>query len=86
MLLIGAGLAAVDMLLALRTQGHRAPVHVVARRGRWPAGSRPGRYAGSPQRLHPELTTETTVAGTLPPGASPGGAGCRAGFRLAHRH
>ena len=40
-LLIGSGLTAVDVLLALRQDGHRAPVTVVARHGRWPAAHGP---------------------------------------------
>ncbi|QKG55454.1 FAD/NAD(P)-binding protein [Hymenobacter sp. BRD128] len=62
--LIGAGLTAVDMLLALHAQGHRAPVQVVARRGHWPAAHGP---ADAPAYLtfYPELAAETTVAGTL---------------------
>lgn len=63
-LLIGAGLTAVDMLLALRAQGHRAPVHVVARRGHWPAAHGPADAPAYPS-FYPELATETTVAGTL---------------------
>jgi len=63
-LLIGAGLTTVDMLLALRAQGHRAPVQVVARRGRWPAAHGPARLAPYPN-FYPELAAETTVAGGL---------------------
>ena len=40
-LLIGAGLTAVDVLLALRQDGHQAPVTVVSRHGRWPAAHGP---------------------------------------------
>jgi uncharacterized NAD(P)/FAD-binding protein YdhS len=35
-LLIGAGLTAVDAFLALASQGHRAAIHVVSRRGQMP--------------------------------------------------
>jgi uncharacterized NAD(P)/FAD-binding protein YdhS len=63
-LLIGAGLTTVDMLLALRAQGHRAPVQVVARRGRWPATHGPASLAPYPN-FYPELAAETTVAGVL---------------------
>lgn len=63
-LLIGAGLTTVDMLLALRAQGHRAPVQVVARRGRWPAAHGPASLAPYPN-FYPELAAETTVAGVL---------------------
>jgi uncharacterized NAD(P)/FAD-binding protein YdhS len=63
-LLIGAGLTAVDMLLALRAQGHRALVQVVARRGHWPAAHAP---AGGPTypNFYPELATTPTVTATL---------------------
>jgi len=63
-LLIGAGLTTVDMLLALRAQGHRAPVQVVARRGRWPAVHGPASLPVYPN-FYPELAAETTVAGVL---------------------
>ena len=36
-LLIGSGLTALDVLVALRSSGHRATVHVVSRHGRYPA-------------------------------------------------
>jgi len=62
--LIGAGLTTVDMLLALHAQGHRAPVHVVARRGRWPAVHGPASLPAYPS-FYPALATETTVAGVL---------------------
>jgi uncharacterized NAD(P)/FAD-binding protein YdhS len=63
-LLIGAGLTAVDMLLALRAQGHRAPVQVVARRGHWPAAHGPAAGPTYPN-FYPELAAEPTVAATL---------------------
>jgi uncharacterized NAD(P)/FAD-binding protein YdhS len=62
-LLIGSGLTAVDVLLALRQQGHRAPVTVVARHGRWPAAHGPA-TAEYPD-FYPELAGEATVLGTL---------------------
>jgi uncharacterized NAD(P)/FAD-binding protein YdhS len=62
-LLIGSGLTAVDVLLSLRQQGHRAAVAVVARHGRWPAAHGPA--AATYPDFYPELATETTVAGTL---------------------
>ena len=40
-LLVGAGLTAVDTLMALHQQGHRAAVVAVARHGRWPAAHGP---------------------------------------------
>ena len=62
-LLIGLGLTAVDVLLALRQDGHRAPVAVVARHGRWPAAHGPA--AATYPSFYPELALETTVAGVL---------------------
>ena len=62
-LLIGSGLTAVDVLLALRQDGHRAPVAVVARHGRWPVAHGP---VGPPYpSFYAELAPETTVAGVL---------------------
>ncbi|WP_210518490.1 FAD/NAD(P)-binding protein [Hymenobacter terricola] len=62
-LLIGSGLTAVDVLLALRQDGHRAPVTVVARHGRWPAAHRPATTAYP--SFYPELAPETTVTGVV---------------------
>ncbi|WP_157781044.1 FAD/NAD(P)-binding protein [Hymenobacter sedentarius] len=62
-LLIGSGLTAVDVLLALRQDGHHAPITVVARHGRWPAPHGP-ETAAYPS-FYPELVHETTVAGVL---------------------
>jgi uncharacterized NAD(P)/FAD-binding protein YdhS len=36
-LLVGSGLTALDVLVALRASGHRGTVHVVSRHGRYPA-------------------------------------------------
>lgn len=63
-LLVGAGLTAVDILLALRAQGHRAAVQVVARRGHWPAAHGPAGGTTYPN-FYPELTAVPTVAATL---------------------
>ncbi|MDO7854315.1 FAD/NAD(P)-binding protein [Hymenobacter convexus] len=62
-LLIGSGLTAVDVLLALHHDGHRAPVAVVARHGRWPSAHGPG--AAPYPSFYPELAAETTVTGVL---------------------
>ena len=62
-LLIGSGLTAVDVLLALRQDGHRGPVTVVSRHGRWPAAHGPA--GANYPNFYPELATETTVAGVL---------------------
>ena len=61
--LIGSGLTAVDVLLALRQDGHQAPVAVVSRHGRWPTAHGPaGAHYPS---FYPELAAETTVYGVL---------------------
>ena len=62
--LIGAGLTAVDMLLALHAKGHHALVQVVARRGHWPAAHGPANAPAYPA-FYPELAAEATVVGTL---------------------
>ena len=62
-LLIGSGLTAVDVLLALRQDGHRAPITVVARHGRWPSTHGPA--AASYPSFYPELAHETTVTGVV---------------------
>ena len=62
-LLIGSGLTAVDVLLALRQDGHRAPVAVVARHGRWPSAHGPA--AAPYPNFYPELAAETTVTGVV---------------------
>ena len=62
-LLIGSGLTAVDVLLALHQDGHRAPVAVVSRHGRWPAAHGP--TAAPYPNFYPELAAETTVAGVV---------------------
>ncbi|MBF9239697.1 FAD/NAD(P)-binding protein [Hymenobacter sp. BT683] len=62
-LLIGSGLTAVDVLLALRQDGHRAPITVVARHGRWPAAHGP--IVPPYPSFYPELSQETTVTGVV---------------------
>ena len=62
-LLIGSGLTAVDVLLALRQDGHRAPITVVARHGRWPAAHGP--VTAPYPNFYPELAAETTVTGVV---------------------
>ena len=62
-LLVGSGLTAVDVLLALRQDGHQAPVTVVARHGRWPAAHGPA--SASYPDFYAELAAETTVRGVV---------------------
>jgi len=62
-LLIGSGLTAVDVLLALRQDGHRAPITVVARHGRWPAAHGP--VVAPYPSFYADLAPESTVAGVL---------------------
>ncbi|GAB3849816.1 FAD/NAD(P)-binding protein [Hymenobacter terrigena] len=62
-LLIGSGLTAVDVLLALRQDGHRAPITVVARHGRWPSAHGPA--TASYPSFYSELAHETTVTGVV---------------------
>ena len=62
-LLIGSGLTAVDVLLALRQDGHRAPITVVARHGRWPAAHGP--VVAPYPSFYSELASETTVVGVV---------------------
>ena len=62
-LLIGSGLTAVDVLLALRHDGHRAPIAVVARHGRWPNAHGPA--TATYPNFYPELAAVTTVTGVL---------------------
>ena len=62
-LLIGSGLTAVDVLLALRQDGHRAPITVVSRHGRWPVAHGPA--TASYPDFYAELATESTVSGVV---------------------
>ena len=62
-LLIGSGLTAVDVLLALHQGGHQAPLTVVSRHGRWPAAHEP---ASAPYpNFYASLAAETTVSGAV---------------------
>ncbi len=62
-LLVGAGLSAVDVLMALHRQGHRAPVVAVARHGRWPAAHGP--TGVSYPSYYAELADLPTVNGVV---------------------
>ena len=63
-LLIGTGLTAVDVLLGLRADGHRAPVTVVSRHQRWPTAHGPA-SAPYPSFYEQELRGLHTVAEVL---------------------
>ncbi|SNC74544.1 Uncharacterized NAD(P)/FAD-binding protein YdhS [Hymenobacter gelipurpurascens] len=63
-LLVGSGLTAVDVLLGLQADGHRAPVTVVSRHGRWPAAHAVG-GAPYPSFYATELAGLTSVAEVL---------------------
>ncbi len=62
-LLIGSGLTAVDVLLALRQDGHQAPLTVVSRHGRWPAAHEPP--SAPYPNFYAALASETTVSGAV---------------------
>ena len=62
-LLIGSGLTAVDVLLALRQDGHQAPLTVVSRHGRWPAAHEPP--SAPYPNFYAALAAETTVSGAV---------------------
>ena len=62
-LLIGSGLTAVDVLLALRQDGHQAPITVVARHGRWPAAH--ASVSAPYPNFYAALASETTVNGAV---------------------
>jgi uncharacterized NAD(P)/FAD-binding protein YdhS len=59
-LLIGSGLTAVDVLLGLRADGHRAPITVVSGHGRWPTTHGP-LVAAYPSFYTEELQNLKTV-------------------------
>ncbi len=61
--LVGAGLTAVDVLMALHRQGHRGPVTAVARHGRWPAAHGPAGL--SYPNFYAELAGLPTVNGVV---------------------
>jgi uncharacterized NAD(P)/FAD-binding protein YdhS len=58
-LLLGAGLTAVDLSVALHERGHRGTIHVVSRRGRLPRPHRPT------QPLSPCVDTSTPLTARL---------------------
>ncbi|WBA43767.1 FAD/NAD(P)-binding protein [Hymenobacter canadensis] len=63
-LLIGSGLTAVDVLLGLRADGHRAPVTIVSRHQRWPVVHGPA-TAPYPSFYHTDLQDLASVGAVL---------------------
>ena len=61
-LLVGTGLTAVDMLLALRAEGYRGTVYAYSRRALWP---QPHAAQSSPATLAAPLHTDSGVLGLL---------------------
>lgn len=55
-LLVGSGLTAVDAVLALDETGHRGPIHVLSRHGKWPLEHDVTSHAISFSLLNGELT------------------------------
>jgi uncharacterized NAD(P)/FAD-binding protein YdhS len=71
-LLVGAGLTAVDAVLALEERGHRGPIHVVSRHGKWPLvhgassapiHSSPARSATTARSILREIRKQAAAAG-----------------------
>ena len=71
-LLVGAGLTAVDAVLALDERGHRGTVHVVSRHGKWPLvhgastapiHSGPPRSATTARSILREIRKQVSAAG-----------------------
>src|SRR4051794_39057823 len=58
--LVGAGLTAVDAFMALWSQGHPGPIHIVSRRGKLPQSHAPYRPLPDPFRM-PERPTARRV-------------------------
>ncbi|NJD07438.1 MAG: hypothetical protein FIA97_13205 [Methylococcaceae bacterium] len=56
-LLIGAGLTMADWALALSRSGYQGTIHVLSRRGLWPAAHRPYRPVAFDSRLRDEPST-----------------------------
>jgi uncharacterized NAD(P)/FAD-binding protein YdhS len=55
-LLVGSGLTAVDAVLALDQSGHRGPIHVLSRHGKWPLEHETTKPAISIGALEGDLT------------------------------
>jgi uncharacterized NAD(P)/FAD-binding protein YdhS len=60
-LLVGSGLTAVDAVLALDQSGHRGPIHVSSRHGKWPLEHQ----AASAAISLPILEGDPTIRGVL---------------------
>ncbi|RTQ46597.1 FAD-dependent oxidoreductase [Hymenobacter gummosus] len=64
-LLIGTGLTALDVLVALRADGHRGPLLAVSRHGQWPAAHTPAPAAPYPNFYATHLAGLHTVGAVL---------------------
>lgn len=64
-LLIGTGLTSVDVLMALRADGHRGPLLAVSRHGRWPVAHTETAVAPYPNYYASEIAGLRTVTEVL---------------------
>ncbi|RAK65060.1 FAD/NAD(P)-binding protein [Hymenobacter edaphi] len=64
-LLIGTGLTALDVLVALRADGHRGPLLAVSRHGQWPAPHTPAPVTPYPSYYATHLAGRRTVGEVL---------------------
>ena len=64
-LLIGTGLTALDVLVALRADGHQGPLLAVSRHGHWPAAHAPAPVAPYPNFYATHLAGLRTVSEVL---------------------
>ncbi|GAB2966798.1 FAD/NAD(P)-binding protein [Hymenobacter coalescens] len=64
-LLVGTGLTAVDVLMALRADQHRGPLLAVSRHGRWPAAHAPQPVVPYPNYYASHVAGHHTVAEVL---------------------
>ncbi|GAB3837278.1 FAD/NAD(P)-binding protein [Hymenobacter jeollabukensis] len=61
-LLIGTGLTALDVLVALRADGHRGPLLAASRHGQWPAAHTPAPVAPYPSYYATHVAGRRTVS------------------------